>query len=102
MLFMVSEGDVSCDILRREFGAPGVFPGVTMELVEGLDHSMHHRDICAAIADRISSFLASDHPLSAYRTHGAGVQSARVVASRPRSANYPGPTRILADGADTP
>ena len=39
MLFLVSEDDVSIDVLERTFGG-ATLPGTTIELVSGLNHSM--------------------------------------------------------------
>jgi alpha/beta superfamily hydrolase len=56
MLFLVSEGDVSGDILQREFGSR-MLPGMKVELVDGLDHTMQRPNMCAVVANRISLFV---------------------------------------------
>jgi alpha/beta superfamily hydrolase len=82
MLFMVSEGDISGDVLKREFGVR-LPPGIKVELVDGLDHSMQRPNIREVIASRIITFIEEDHPMPVLTVqesmHGTPVLAGRLI-----------------------
>jgi hypothetical protein len=57
LLFLVSEGDISLEILNREFG-PNFRPaGTKIDLVPGLDHSMSKSGMRKVVASHMVSFI---------------------------------------------
>lgn len=58
MLFLVSKGDVSIEILKRTFGQRSTPPGTKIELVPGLDHAMTGSAMRKMVANRMVRFLA--------------------------------------------
>jgi pimeloyl-ACP methyl ester carboxylesterase len=59
MLFLVSPGDISLEILRREFGLRTPV-GSKIELVPDLNHTMSESRMRKIVADRVVSFLNRD------------------------------------------
>jgi alpha/beta superfamily hydrolase len=58
MLFLVSKGDVSIELLKRTFGQRSVPPGTKIELISGLDHAMTGSAMRKVVASRMVGFLA--------------------------------------------
>jgi alpha/beta superfamily hydrolase len=56
MLFLVSEGDVSTEILRREFGSARP-PGTKIEVAREVDHSMSGANMRKLVANHMLAFL---------------------------------------------
>jgi alpha/beta superfamily hydrolase len=61
MLFLVSKGDVSTEVLKRTFGQRSMPSGTQMELVPGLDHAMTGSAMRKMVASRMVRLLAEQH-----------------------------------------
>jgi alpha/beta superfamily hydrolase len=57
MLFLVSEGDVSIEVLKRTFGKRSLPAGTKIELVPELDHAMTVDAMRRTVAKRMAGFL---------------------------------------------
>jgi len=58
LLFLVSDGDVSVEILRHEFGSKSLPIGTKIELIPGLDHSISGARMRKIVASCMAAFLA--------------------------------------------
>jgi alpha/beta superfamily hydrolase len=60
MLFLVSKGDVSIEVLKRIFGLRSKPQSAQIELVPGLDHAMTGSVMRKMVASRMAEFLAGE------------------------------------------
>jgi alpha/beta superfamily hydrolase len=60
MLFLVSKGDVSIEVLKRTFGLWSKPQSAQIELVPGLDHAMTGSAMRKMVASRMAKFLAGE------------------------------------------
>jgi alpha/beta superfamily hydrolase len=74
MLFIVSEGDISGEAIKRQFG-PKLPAGSEMDLMEGLDHTMQRAGMCRVVAYRMATFLHNKAVLPVSNLANAGKTS---------------------------